>query len=163
MIIFIVTFLSFILDYVVNVFFHGSIFTGLIVFSSLVLLEPYFKKNKDKYFVYCFIVGFLYDLVYTGTYFLNSGLFIIIGICVSYINSITPNNFIVSILELVVLIGLYRILGFVYFGINGFVKMSFSILFRSFYYSLIINVLYGIILYFVLYLISLKFNIKRIK
>ena len=163
MIILIVTFLSFILEYVVNGFFHGSIFTGLIVFSSLILLEPYFKKNRDKYFVYCFIVGFLYDLVYTGTYFLNSGLFLVIGICVSYINSVTPNNFIVSILELIILIGLYRIIGFIYFGVNGFVSMSFNVLFRSFYCSLIINVLYSIILYFVLYLISLKFNIRRIK
>ena len=163
MIVFIVTFLSFILEYVVNGFFHGSILTGLIVFSSLVLLEPYFKKNKDKYFIYCFIVGFFYDLVYTGTYFLNSGLFLVIGICVSYINGVTPNNFIVTIFELVLMIGVYRIIGFIYFGFNGYVNMSFNILFKSFYCSLIINILYGIVLYFVLYLISLKFNIKRIK
>lgn len=163
MIIVIVSILSFILEYIVNGFFHGSIFTGLIVFSSLVLLEPYFKKNRDKYFIYCFIIGFLYDLVYTGTYFLNSGLFLIIGVCVSYINSVTPNNFIVTILELVVLIGLYRFIGFIYFGLNGFIDMSFNVLFRSIYSSLIVNVLYGIVLYFVLYLISLKFNIKRIK
>ena len=82
MIIFIVSFLSFILEYVVNLLFHGSIFTGLIVFSSLVLLEPYFKKNNDRYFVFCFILGFLYDFIYTGTYFMNAGLFLIFGIIV---------------------------------------------------------------------------------
>ena len=65
MIILIVTFLSFILEYIVNGFFHGTLLTGLIVFSSVILLEPYFKKNKELFFVYCFIVGFLYDFVYT--------------------------------------------------------------------------------------------------
>lgn len=163
MIIFLVSVLSFILEYVVNGFFHGSIFTGLIIFSSLVLLEPYFKKNKDFFYVYCFIIGFLYDLVYSGTYFLNAGVFLVIGVVVRYINRVTPNNFVVSILELIFLIGLYRVILFMYLGVNGFISMSFGILFRSFYCSLIINIVYGIILYFILYLISLKFNIKRIK
>lgn len=162
MIVFIVTFLSFILEYVVNGFFHGSILTGLIVFSSLVLLEPYFKKNKDKYFIYCFIVGFLYDLVYTGTYFLNSGLFLVIGICVSYINGVTPNNFIVTILELIFLICVYRIFSFMFMFFNGIVSFDLDILCKSIYCYLITNVLYGSFLYFILYLISLRFKIKRI-
>lgn len=163
MIIFIVTFIAFILEYIVNGFFHGSIFTGLIIFSSFILLEPYFRKNRNRYYIYCFIVGFVYDLVYTGTYFLNAGLFLFIGILVCLINSFTPNNFIVSILELVVLIGVYRFLCFMFMFINGIVGFDLSILFRSFYCSLIVNVIYGIILYFILYLVSLKFNIRRIK
>ena len=162
MIILIVTFLSFILEYIVNGFFHGTLLTGLIVFSSVILLEPYFKKNKELFFVYCFIVGFLYDFVYTGTYFMNAGLFLIIGIFVDYINGITPNNWFVSIIELIFLISLYRFCSFMFLGINGVIDMSFRVLFKSIYYSLLMNLVYGIILYFVLYLISRKFNIKRI-
>ena len=142
MIILIVTFLAFILEYVVNGFFHGTILNGLIIFSSLVLLEPYFKKNKDMFFVFCFFVGIFYDFVYTGTYFMNAGMFLIVGVLVSYFNGITPNNFVVSILELIV--------------------MSFSVLFRSIYSSILINLIYGILLYFILYLVSKRFNIKRI-
>lgn len=163
MIIFIVSVFSFILEYVINGFFHGSIFSGLIIFSSLILLEPYFRKDRDSYFIYCFIIGFLFDLVYTGTYFLSSGLFLVIGLCVRYINRITPNNLIVSILELVFMIILYRFISFMFMVVNGFVVMNFNILFRSIYSSLIVNVIYGVVLYFILYLISLKFNIKRIK
>lgn len=163
MIIFLVIFLSFVFEYFINGFFHGTIFSGLIIFSSLILLEPFFKKNRDRYYVFCFLIGFLYDLVYSGTYFLNAGLFLFIGIIVSFINHITPNNLIVSILQLVFLIGLYRTLCFLFMVINGFIGFDFSILFESIYSSIIINVIYGIILYFVLYLISLKFKIRRIK
>ena len=163
MIIFIVTLISFILEYIVNGFFHGTIFTGLIIFSTLVLLEPYFKKEKDKFFIYCFVVGFLYDLVYTGNYFLDAGMFLAIGVLIEFINLITPNNFIVSMLELVLFIGVYRLFSFLFFAINGVVAFSFDALFKSFYCSLLTNILYGGILYFVLYLLSLKFKIRRIK
>ena len=163
MIIFFVTFLSFIFEYFINSFFHGTVFSGLIIFSSLIFLEPYFKKNKDRFYVYCFLIGFLYDLIYSGVYFLNAGVFLFIGIIITYINCITPNNLFVSVLQLVFMIGLYRTLCFLFMVINGVVIFDFGILFRSIYSSIIVNVIYGVILYFVLYLISLKFKIRRIK
>lgn len=163
MIIFIVTLIAFILEYIVNGFFHGTIFTGLIIFSTLVLLEPYFKKEKDKFFIYCFSVGFFYDLVYTGNYFLDAGMFLAIGVLVELINRVTPNNFIVSMLELVLFIFVYRLFSFLFFVVNGMFGFSFDILFKSFYCSLLTNILYGGILYFVLYLLALKFKIRRIK
>ena len=162
MIIFIVTFLSFILEYVMNCFFHGSILTGLIVFSSMILLEPYFRKNKNMYFIYCFFIGLFYDIVYTGTYFMNAGFFLMIGVFVTYINSVTPNNFVVSILELIILIVFYRVLSFLFLVINGVVDLNIFLLFKSIYSSFLLNLIYSSILYFVLYLVSIKFNVKRI-
>ena len=162
MIILIVTFLSFILEYVVNGFFHGTIFSGLIIFSSLILLEPFFKKNKEKFFVFCFIVGFIYDFVYTGTYFMNAGIFLLVGVFVSFINSVTPNNFLVSVLELVLMILFYRVITFFFFAINGVVDFDFFLLFKSIYSSILMNLIYGIFLYFILYFVSCYFNVKRI-
>lgn len=162
MIIVIVTFLAFILEYIFNGFFHGTIFSGLIIFSSLILLEPFFKKNKDKFFIFCFIVGFLYDIVYTGTYFMNAGIFLLVGVLVCFINSATPNNFIVSILELILMILVYRIITFLFFVFNDIIDFDFFLLFKSFYCSILLNLIYGIVLYFVLFLISRLFNVKRI-
>ena len=162
MIVFLVTFLSFLLEYLVNGFFHGTIFTGLIIFSSMILLEPYFKKNKERYFLYCFIVGVLYDIIYSGTYFMNAGLFLFIGVIVDYLNSVTPNNCLVSLLELFILIALYRFVSFMFLYANGVVMFDGLVLLRSIYCSIIINLIYGFVLYFILYLISLKFNIRRI-
>ncbi len=162
MIILIVTFLSFVLEYVVNGFFHGTIFSGLIIFSSLVLLEPFFKKNKEKFFIFCFILGFLYDFVYTGTYFMNAGIFLLVGVLISFINGITPNNFFVSVLELVLMIAFYRVITFLFFAVNGVIDFDFFLLFKSIYSSMLMNLIYGIFLYFVLYLVSRWFNVKRI-
>ena len=86
MIIFIVTVISFLLEYLINLFSFDSFFVGLIIFSSMVLVQPYFKKNKNLYFMYCFLVGFLYDFFYTGIYFMDAGLFLLIGVLVDFIN-----------------------------------------------------------------------------
>ena len=162
MIIFIVTVISFLLEYLINLFSFDSFFVGLIIFSSMVLVQPYFKKNKNLYFMYCFLVGFLYDFFYTGIYFMDAGLFLLIGVLVDFINDITPNNLFVSLLELIVLICLYRVLSFIFLCINGVVIFDFMFLFRSIYSSILTNIIYGLILYLVLYLISSKFHIKRI-
>ena len=162
MIVFLVTFFSFIFEYFVNLISYDSIFIGLIIFSSMILLQPYFKNNRKVYLIYCFVLGFFYDLIYTGIYFMDAGLFLLVGVVVCFINDFTPNNFFVSLLELILLICFYRILSFVFLCINGVADFDFMILFRSIYCSILTNFLYGIVLYFVLYLISSKFHIKRI-
>ena len=162
MIIFVVTVFSFLLEYFVNLFFSNSIFLGLIIFSSMVLLQPYFKKNKNLYFLYCFFVGFLYDYIYTGVYFMDAGLFLLIGVVVDFINGITPNHLFVSLFELLILICFYRFLSFIFLCLNGVVVFDFSILFKCIYCSFLTNFIYGFVLYMILYLVSSKFHIKRI-
>lgn len=162
MIILIVTFLAFIMEFIFNRFLFDSLFLPLIILTTIILVEPYFKKNKNKYYVYAFVVGFLYDLVYTGNYFMNSGWFLLIAVLVCFVNSNIPNNLIASILELLVLIIIYRLCSYSLFLINDMVSFSFVVILRSIYSSLILNVCYGVILYFILYFISKKFNIKRI-
>ena len=160
MIILIVSLISFIFEYVFNFLFHGSIFSPLVILTSIILLEPYFCKDRKRYFVYCFLIGFFYDLIYTGNYFLDSGLFLFIGIFVCFINSNMSNNFFVFLLELLFLIVFYRVFSFFIFFINGFVP--FSLFFKSIYCSFLLNIIYGTFLYFVLCFVSKKLHIKRI-
>ena len=157
-----VSIISFFLEFLINYIFDGSIFLGLIVFSTIIFLEPFFKKNKGLFMLYCFIMGFCYDLVYTGFYFMNAGLFLIIGCVVLFINDLTPNNLFVSILELVLLICFYRFISFLFLVINGVVPLRFDLLFESIYCSFLINILYGFVLYLFLCFISRFFNIRRI-
>lgn len=162
MIIFIVTFFAFILEYIFNIYFSNSIFLPLIIFTSLVLVEPFFKGDKVKYYVYCFLIGFLYDYVYTGNYFLDSGLFLLVGVFVCLISFYMPNNFFVFILKMFLLIIFYRVCLYMFFCFNEVIIFSFSSLFKYLYSSLILNICYGSFLYFVLYFVSKKFHIKRI-
>ena len=63
MIIFIVTVISFLLEYLINLFSFDSFFVGLIIFSSMVLVQPYFKKNKNLYFYLVYITNVLYRML----------------------------------------------------------------------------------------------------
>jgi len=162
MIIILVTVGAFVLEFFLNSFLNNSIFVPLLVVTSLILIQPYFKKNKSRYYVYCFFIGFVYDLVYTGFYFMDASLFLIIGVVVNYINENYSNNILILLLEILMLIVLYRFMSFVFLVINGVIGFSFYNLFRSIYSSLITNVLYGFILYIFLYLLSKHFKIKRI-
>ena len=143
MIIAIITFFSFLIEYFINFKFGGTIFTGLILFSSLIFLEPYFQNKKRKFFLFCFLIGFLYDFIYTGTYFMNAGFFLLFGVIINYFNHITPNNLFVLIFELICFIVFYRFLSFIFLFINGVVIFDFNILFRSIYSSIFSNVYFG--------------------
>ena len=162
MIILIVTILAFILEFIFNGMFYNSYFLPLVVISSLILLEPFFGKDKNRYLIYSFLIGLIYDIVYTGDYFLNAGMFLLIGFIVILINRNISNNFFTTLISLILLICLYRLLCFLYFGLLGIIDFNFNVLLKSIYSSLILNIIYGIILYFVLYFISKKFKIRRI-
>ncbi len=157
-----VTIISFILEFILNKTLYNSFLSPLIIFTTLIILEPYFKKHKNRYLIYTFTIGLIYDIVYTGTYLMNASMFLIIGIFVRLINKNTPNNFLITIIELIILICTYRFLCFIFLSIIGFIKFNLSIYFESVYTSIILNLIYGILLYFILYFISKKFNIKRI-
>lgn len=157
----IVSFFSFILDFVFCYFFKDSLFLPLIILTSIVILRPYFK-NVSFYYLFCFLIGLLYDLVYTGNFFMSSSFFLIIGLLICFISANMPNNIFVSIFEIIISVILYRLMSFLFLFVNGVVVFSFSNLFKSIYCSFITNIIYGFILYYILYFISKKFNIKRI-
>ena len=71
MMIIFVTIFAFVLEFFLNSFLYDTIFVPLVVITSLVLLQPYFEKNNNKYYIYCFLVGLIYDFVYTGFYFMS--------------------------------------------------------------------------------------------
>ena len=119
----IVSFFSFIFDFVFNYFFKNSLFLSLIILTSVIVLRPYFKK-VNCYYVFCFIMGFLYDLVYTGNFFMSSALFLIIGLLICFISANMPNNVFVTIFQVIISIFLYRFMCFIFLFLTGFVSLS---------------------------------------
>lgn len=156
-----IMFFSFVFEFLFNSLFYNSLFLPLCVLISLILLEPFYR-NKDKYLIFSFIVGFLYDIVFTGDIFLNSSLFLLIGGVIVIINRATPNNLFITFFEIIIFIFLYRFFCFLFFGLMGVVSINFSGLFNCICSSFIFNIIYGIVLYFILFFLSLKFNIRRI-
>ena len=107
------SFFSFIFDFVFNYFFKNSLFLPLIILTSVIALRPYFKK-VNYYYIFCFIMGFLYDLIYTGNYFMSSAFFLIIGLLICFISANMPNNVFVTVFQVVISISLYRFMCFIF-------------------------------------------------
>lgn len=146
-----------------NIVSSNSILTPLFLLTSLSILYPYFKNNKINFFIVCCICGLFYDIVFTDSIFINT---ISFGICsgiiligYNFVNyNICSCNFI-NIINIV----FYRIISYLLLCIVDFISFKESLLLEGIYNSLIVNLIYGILLFIIVDLLSKIFNIKRIE
>ena len=154
-------------------FFLEGIFTNLIsihslliplfTVTSLTILYPYFNSNNLKFVSISAIVGFFYDIIYTDSLFVNTLSFAIISIAIIIIyNYINMNWININILNIVVVI-LYKIVSYFILSLVGYLKFSSAVMIRGIYQSIIVNVLYGLIIYFVTYKVGKQLNLKKME
>ena len=144
-----------------NIVSLNSLLIPLFLITSLVIIYPYFCKKNINFFLVCLVSGFLYDLIFADSLFINTLSFSFIGIIIilgySYVNySIYSSN----ILNIIIII-LYRIISYLLLCIIGYTTFNENILLSGISSSLILNVIYGLILYLVIDMISKIFVIKR--
>ncbi len=111
------------------------------LFTPLTLIFHY--KNK---YLYTLLAGFIYDIVYTDTLFLNTTIFILLLYLIEFIFKRITFNFLNVILISILVIILYRISIFLILITINYIKFDLFNLLYSILYSLI-NVIYVIILY----------------
>ena len=69
------------LELILNLYLNiNSYFISLFTILSLVFVFPYFKNSKKDFLIFSSLVGFIYDLIFTNFYILNSFLFGFISI-----------------------------------------------------------------------------------
>lgn len=129
---------------------------------ALIIIYPFFRKNNKKYYTYALIYGFLYDLIYTDTFIFYAGLFLIIGFIISILNIIFSNNIINIGFITALVITIYRTITYIILVIINYLNFDINILFKSIYSSLLLNVIYAIIIYFISDKISYKYRIQKI-
>lgn len=121
---------SFILDIILsNVlpFMKGdlSIFTSLFVPITIYLIYPFYKNQELKYYIESFIIGIIYDLIFTNLLFFDGVIFLII----SLVSVKIYKNFIVdkykNIMYVFLIIILYEFLVASIFLIFNLVPISF--------------------------------------
>ncbi len=156
--------ISFVFDSIFsNIIPTDSIFLPLFSLISLIIIYPYFHKEENSYLKFTFLLGLLYDIAYTDTLFLNAFIFLLIGFCIKLINEYISNNiFNVSIMSLLVVI-IYRFITYFVLVMINYLNYDFTNLLASIYSSLIINVIYGIILYLITDFISRKYKFDKIE
>lgn len=143
---------SFILDIILsNVlpFMKGdlSIFTSLFVPITIYLIYPFYKNQELKYYIESFIIGIVYDLIFTNLLFFDGVIFLII----SLVSVKIYKNFIVdkykNIMYVFLIIILYEFLVASIFLIFNLVPICFYDFVYKISHTLLINVVYGFLLY----------------
>ncbi len=158
----IVLIISFILDSIISNFISlSSIFFPLFTLMSLIIIYPYFNSYKNKFYLTCFTIGMLYDLIYTDTIVIHAFLFLLIGFIITKLNLVLSNNYVNVAIMGIISIVIYRLIAYGLLLITASVNFNIMHLFKSIYSSLILNILYVSILYIITDRISYRLKIKK--
>ena len=124
-----------------------SIFTSLFVPITIYLIYPFYKNQELRYYIESFIIGIIYDLIFTNLLFFDGVIFLII----SLVSVKIYKNFIVdkykNIMYVFLIIILYEFLVASIFLIFNLVPISFYDFIYKISHTLLINVVYGFLLY----------------
>ncbi len=154
---------SFILDGIISNFISlDSYLKPLFTVVSLIIIYPFLHNKQNEYLKIAFITGILYDIIYTNTIFLNAIIFILLAFTIIKINVFITNNFInVGFISLFIVI-IYKIVNFFILVIIGYLNLNFNVLLNSIIKSLLLNILYTVVAYFITDKIARKNNIYKI-
>ena len=135
-----------------------SLFTPMFSIVSLFFIYSFFKKDKYKYFIFSFIFGFVYDLFFTNLLFFNGILFLAIAFLITLLYENLEINFLNIILEIVIIITVYELLTVFIILIFNLVPIAPLKVLYKISHSLIINIIYGEILYFIIKYLPKKYR-----
>ena len=143
------------LPYLVN---DLSLFTPLFTLVSISLLYPYYRKKEKYFFIMIFITGFVYDLFYTNLLFVNGLLFLLIA----YISKLIYRNYEIDYLKLIIYIALvvvvYETTTVLIILVFNLVPVTLTKLLYKISHSLILNIIYGELIYFILNILPKKYK-----
>ena len=143
-----------------NIVNINSFLTPLFLITSLVILYPYFKNNIN-FIIVSIVCGLFYDIVFTDSIFINTisfgfcSLFIIL--CYNYFKYSIYSSNLINMFNIII----YRLISYLILVIVDYINFNVYSLFEGIYNSLIINIVYGVIIYFISDLLSKIYNIKK--
>lgn len=143
------------LPYLVN---DLSLFTPLLTLVSIFLIYPFFKKKEISYFIIVFLLGIIYDLLYTNLLFFNAVLFLCIAIITMYIYKNLEVNATKLIIYLIIIITAYESLTGLILFIYNIVPVTIPKVLYKITHSLLLNIIYGELLYGIIKVIPKKYK-----
>ena len=157
----IIMIVSLILDGILSNFIpynNLSLFTPLLTVVSIFLIYPFYKKKEANYFITIAALGIIYDLFYTNLLFFNAAMFLIIG----YVTQLIYKNLEISIIKLIiyliVIIIIYELSTSAIIFIFNLVPITMTKVIYKITHSLLLNLIYGELVYIVLKLIPKKYK-----
>ena len=163
----IILIISFILDGVLTNFLpfgveNISLFTPLLTIVALVVIYNFFYHKEKNYYILSFVIGILYDLFYTNLLFLDGLLFLLIAFVITKIYKVVGFNYMWIALDILISIIIYECSFALVIVIFNLVPMSIYRLLYKIGHSIILNIIYGELLYFIIKLLPKKYKKVRI-
>lgn len=143
------------LPYLVN---DLSLFTPLFTLVSISLLYPYYRKKEKEFFIMIFITGIIYDLFYTNLLFIDGLLFLLIAYISKFIYRNYELNYFRLIIYIILMVIIYESSLALIILIFNLVPVTISKLLYKISHSIIINVIYGELIYLILNLLPKKYK-----
>lgn len=120
-----------------------SLFTPMLTIVSLILIYPFYRKKEKNYFITIFIVGLIYDLLYTNLLFYDAVVFLLLGLIIKKIyKDFDVTNIKIS-LYIILIIVIYELLFALFIIIFNLVPMTLSRLIYKITHSILLNIIYG--------------------
>ena len=146
----IILIISFLLEGVISNFVSINGFMApLFTVVSLIVIYPLFD-DVSEYYKYVFVTGLVYDLFYTDTIIFHAIIFCFMAFIITRMNLVLSDNYINFLIIMAICILIYRTFTYSLLVLVSSVSFSFIALILSILKSLIINLIYSAILFFVL-------------
>lgn len=146
------------LPYLVN---DLSLFTPLLTLISIFIIYPFYRKEERKYFIMLFIIGLIYDVLYTNLLFFNAVLFVGIGLLTKFIYKTFEINYLKILIYIPIIIVVYESSTALILLLFNIVPITFYRVFYKISHSLLLNIIYGEVLYLIIKILPKKW--KKIK
>lgn len=141
--------LSFLFDNIISLLISpNSLFFPLFTLLSLIIIFSYNLKEYHLFLLSSFI-GLIYDIIFTDTMFMNASIFLIFSLGIYLIFKRINYNLLNVIFVSILMIILYRIITYFLFLLSYSVSFNVFILLKGIYSSMIINIFYIMVLYFI--------------
>ncbi len=135
-----------------------SLFTPLLSVISIFLIYPFFRKEKKKYLINVFIYGMIYDLFYTNLLFWNACIFLVIGLLTIFIYKNYEISLLRIIIPIIVIITSYELINASIIWIFHLVPITLSKVIYKITHTLLLNIIYGVVIYFIISMIPNKYK-----
>lgn len=141
---------------------NSSVLTPLFSIVAIAIIYPFFCNNNSKYIKTITIFGLIYDLCLTDTLLLNMFIFFLIASIVVYLNEYLSSNSLNTIILVIICIIIYNVFDYEILYIINVHDYGIWYLINRIKNTIILNMLYGWLSYYILGFIADKFKIKRI-
>ncbi len=145
----IIIIISFLLEGVVSNFVPiNGFFAPLFTLVALIIIYPLFDEEVE-YYKYTFLTGLAYDLFYTDTILFHAIIFCFMAFIITRLNLVLSDNYLNILIIMGICILIYRVVTYGFLVLVSSMVFDMAALIMSILKSLIINLIYSVLLFFI--------------